>query len=323
MRRLVLILVTAVVLIAAIVGVILVVLYATGGEQPSEPTPTPTPMPNTTYMTTPTPTCEPGVICVTAEQLCDDYSKNDIAADAKYKGKTLDVSGKIKEIDRGFTGGAFITLDCGLVTRVWCYFDKAHESEMTQVVEGDYVVVRGEGAGEALLDLLDQPKLEHCTSVIVTAPADGDGGWCFIATAAYGSHMDSNVDVLRQFRDSYLMTNPTGRGLVSVYYKLSPPVAQFIDDHPSSKPVVRAWLWPAVAMSTVAVNTTLIQKVAIVAPATTSSIASLTESGRVMSSHRVTAFTPRPLTLFQLTLKAIRILFPIGLMATVSSTYRS
>ena len=87
---------------------------------------------------------------------------------------------------------------------------------------------------------------------------------CFIATAAYGSYMDSNVDVLRKFRDSYLITNPIGQELVSAYYKLSPPVARFIDDHPGSKPVVRAWLWPAVALSTVAINTTLIQKVAIV-----------------------------------------------------------
>jgi len=42
------------------------------------------------------------------------------------------------------------------------------------------------------------------------------------------------------------------------------PTADFIDDHPASKPVVRAGLVPAVAMSTVAVNTTSAEKVAIV-----------------------------------------------------------
>jgi hypothetical protein len=60
-----------------------------------------------------------------------------------------------------------------------------------------------------------------------------------------------------------MMTNPTGQGLVSVYYSLSPPLAQFIDDNPSLKPVVRAGLWPVVTLSTVAVNTTLVQKMAI------------------------------------------------------------
>ena len=91
-----------------------------------------------------------------------------------------------------------------------------------------------------------------------------NGGGCFIATAAYGSYLDSHVDTLRDFRDQYLVDNPVGQALVSTYYKLSPPVAEFIDDHPALKPIVRVGLLPAVAMSTVAVNTTLAHKIAIV-----------------------------------------------------------
>jgi hypothetical protein len=87
---------------------------------------------------------------------------------------------------------------------------------------------------------------------------------CFIATAAYGSYLDGHVETLRDFRDQYLVTNPVGSALVSVYYKLSPPVAEFIDDHPALKPVVRVGLLPAVAISTVAVSTTLAEKLAIV-----------------------------------------------------------
>jgi hypothetical protein len=88
---------------------------------------------------------------------------------------------------------------------------------------------------------------------------------CFIATAAYGSYLDSHVDTLRDFRDAYLETNPVGASLVSLYYKTSPPIAQFIDEHPAVKPVVRAALMPAVAMSKVALSTTLAQKIAILA----------------------------------------------------------
>ncbi|GAG49939.1 unnamed protein product [marine sediment metagenome] len=72
------------------------------------------------------------------------------------------------------------------------------------------------------------------------------------------------METLRNFRDSYMVTNPVGSALVSVYYKLSPPVADFIDEHPSLKPIVRVGLLPAVAMSTVAVNTTPAEKIAIV-----------------------------------------------------------
>jgi len=91
----------------------------------------------------------------------------------------------------------------------------------------------------------------------------GGGGGCFIATAAYGSYLDSHVETLRDFRDQYLVTNPVGSALVSAYYKLSPPVAEFIDDHPALKPIVRVGLLPAVALSTVAVNTTSAEKAAI------------------------------------------------------------
>jgi hypothetical protein len=87
---------------------------------------------------------------------------------------------------------------------------------------------------------------------------------CFIATAAYGSYLDSHVEMLRDFRDSYMLTNPVGQALVSAYYEVSPPIAEFIDDHPALKPIVRVGLLPAVAMSTVAVSTTLVEKVAIV-----------------------------------------------------------
>jgi len=92
-------------------------------------------------------------------------------------------------------------------------------------------------------------------------PSEGEG--CFIATAAYGSYLDSHVEILRNFRDSYMVNNPVGSALVSAYYKLSPPVAEFIDDHPALKPVVRVALLPAVAMSTVAVSTSSVEKIAI------------------------------------------------------------
>ena len=87
---------------------------------------------------------------------------------------------------------------------------------------------------------------------------------CFIATAAYGTPMAEEIQVLREFRDEYLLTNPLGQALVDVYYRVSPPVAEFITEHPSLKPVVRAGLLPAVAMSAVVVNTTPVEKMVMV-----------------------------------------------------------
>ena len=94
-------------------------------------------------------------------------------------------------------------------------------------------------------------------------PPSSPTGGCFIATAAYGTPMAEEIQILRKFRDEYLLTNPLGQALVDLYYKVSPPIAEFITEHPGLKPVVRAGLLPAVVMSTIAVNTSPAEKAAI------------------------------------------------------------
>jgi hypothetical protein len=89
------------------------------------------------------------------------------------------------------------------------------------------------------------------------------GRGCFIASAAYGTPMAGEIQILRELRDEYLLTNPLGQGLVNVYYRISPPIAEFTTRHPRLKPIVRAGLLPAVVISAVAVNTTLPEKIGI------------------------------------------------------------
>ena len=54
---------------------------------------------------------------------------------------------------------------------------------------------------------------------------------CFIATAAYGTALHEDIDVLRDFRDEYMMPNPLGRTFVKIYYNTSPPLAEVIRDN--------------------------------------------------------------------------------------------
>ena len=49
----------------------------------------------------------------------------------------------------------------------------------------------------------------------------GGSGGCFIATAAYGSHMESHVKILRDFRDRSLLTDSISN--MDFYYAFSPP----------------------------------------------------------------------------------------------------
>ena len=62
---------------------------------------------------------------------------------------------------------------------------------------------------------------------------------CFIATAAYGTALHEDIDVLRDFRDEYLMPNPAGRTIVKIYYTTSPPLAEVIRDNEGLRTAVR------------------------------------------------------------------------------------
>ena len=72
---------------------------------------------------------------------------------------------------------------------------------------------------------------------------------CFIATAAFGSKFEKHVQLLRRFRDLYLMPNSIGRAFVKTYYKYSPPMADFIAKHDILRTMIRWGLAPLIAVS--------------------------------------------------------------------------
>lgn len=76
-----------------------------------------------------------------------------------------------------------------------------------------------------------------------------DGKECFIATAAYGTSMSPQLDILRKFRDQYLKATILGRWFVKKYYAYSPQWAQKIKKREAAKALVRGTLSPVISMA--------------------------------------------------------------------------
>jgi hypothetical protein len=130
------------------------------------------------------------------------------------------------------------------------------ERELGQAV-GSYDIVQGtlaiddHNAGNNYALVFVQGTFDITGSCV-----DGTISQCCIFLATFGSDMWKRVANLREFRDEYLLSNPVGQVIVDIYYKVSPPIAKFITEHPSLKPIVRGGLLPAVAIATMAVSIT-------------------------------------------------------------------
>lgn len=113
-------------------------------------------------------------------------------------------------------------------------------------------------AGSSLLADIFAAQLPYGTN-----SDSGGGGGCFIATAAYGSSLASQVIQLKSFRDKFLLTNEAGARFVKFYYQYSPPVAHYIARHDFLRAIVRILLYPLIAFSYMMLHTSLPVRLAL------------------------------------------------------------
>jgi hypothetical protein len=104
----------------------------------------------------------------------------------------------------------------------------------TPVLPGSYVV--GLVVNDGILNSTQ-------TNVVITVQSFSSDG-CFIATAAFGSPLAPQVQLLREVRDAYLLPYEPGRVLVQWYYAVSPAIADFIGRSETLRAVVRVALMP-------------------------------------------------------------------------------
>lgn len=67
------------------------------------------------------------------------------------------------------------------------------------------------------------------------------GSGCFIATAVYGGYDMPQVRLLQAFRDQRL-SSQLGQRIVGFYYRVSPPIARWLEPRPRASGLVRILL---------------------------------------------------------------------------------
>ncbi|MBM3943751.1 MAG: hypothetical protein FJ316_12750 [SAR202 cluster bacterium] len=89
------------------------------------------------------------IISVSIQQLKTEYDANQIAADNKYKGQILQVTGsRVDNISRGFGGKPYVSLGTGAPFEFWsatCHF--RDEGQVLELQRGQIVTIMARNTG--------------------------------------------------------------------------------------------------------------------------------------------------------------------------------
>jgi len=103
-----------------------------------------------------------GILSVGAIRLYRDYQENEVAADTRYKGQRLRVTGTVTAIERDYSGQPVLHLVSGNpIFQTMATLDSAYTPAAGRLRKGDGVVVQCIGAGQAMR----MPQLEKCSLV--------------------------------------------------------------------------------------------------------------------------------------------------------------
>ena len=95
----------------------------------------------------------------------------------------------------------------------------------------------GGAQGSGHKGISGQANTSYTNSSSSNSSGSGD---CFVATAAYGTPLQPEIQVLRDWRDNTLCFSKLGRAFIRFYYQQGPKYARLLRKHPSLKSPVRA-----------------------------------------------------------------------------------
>ena len=90
-------------------------------------------------------------LSITAERLMRKYEENELAADQRYKGKVIVVTGVINSVGTDVLNTLYVTLDSGGgLFSVQCYFADSHARLLSTLREGLKVDIKGRCDGKPM-----------------------------------------------------------------------------------------------------------------------------------------------------------------------------
>ena len=96
---------------------------------------------------------------ISANAICSEYESNEVAADSKYKGKVIIVTGVIQDIGKDILDKAYIVVGGqGFLDGVQCTFAESQNSVIAQLSKGKSVKVKGKVNGKR-----GNVQLEKCS----------------------------------------------------------------------------------------------------------------------------------------------------------------
>ena len=101
-------------------------------------------------------------VAVTAKELYDDYRKNSLTADSKYKNKVVEITGAVDRVDKDRFGRAAVEFKTDGDSVVRCEFPRDAVAPLEKLKTGQQVSIRGRCTG---LGKKDEIKVEDCLLV--------------------------------------------------------------------------------------------------------------------------------------------------------------
>ena len=132
---------------------------------------------------------------------------------------------------------------------------ESQEEAKVGVVDPTPAQVPGNNTEEKIEELVEEQIKQSAKEQVEETPKQNevqdvneDGGGCLIATAAFGSELSTQVQMLREVRDTQIVNTQVGAmflsGFNQFYYSFSPTIADMERQSPAFKELVRISITP-------------------------------------------------------------------------------